>query len=56
LIVFTGGRTDTVTEGAGVTNALFVALKPTDFNLEADLQAEAANTAGFNAAMEVLSS
>jgi PhoPQ-activated pathogenicity-related protein len=56
LIVFTGGRTDTVTEGAGVTNSLFVALKPTDFNLEADLQAEVANTAGFNAAMEVLSS
>ncbi|HET6323701.1 MAG TPA: PKD domain-containing protein, partial [Planctomycetaceae bacterium] len=61
LIVFTGGATDTVTKGAGVTASLYVAQNPTDYNLQADLEAEAYsgvnfNPVGFNAAMEILAS
>jgi hypothetical protein len=59
LIVFTGGATDSVTKGAGVNSALYVAQNPTDYNLEADLEAQANggtsfNPMGFNAAAEVL--
>ena len=59
LIVFTGGATDSVAKGAGVNAALYVAQNPTDYNLEADLEAltnggTSFTPNAFNAAMEVL--
>jgi hypothetical protein len=56
LIVFGGGGADVVTKDPQLSATVYLAESPTDYNLEADLeaQARALNSGGMTAAMNIL--
>jgi large repetitive protein len=56
IIIFGQGGKDTVQEGTGVTNTVYVLATATADNIEADLDNEALQWAGLSAAVKILNS